>query len=204
MHKRRYNIENRQAQSKQTKDKILSSAKMLFESQGFDGVTIDLIAKDAGVSVPTVYSLFKSKTGILKALIDNALSQDQFESLVHKASTEKTLSGLLKMSAHIATQMYDAEKAFMNSLRGAVTLTAELKNLEKEQEERRYKRQEKTLKVMFEKNKLQGNLDFTKARDILWAMTGRDLFRLLVIERGWSLEDYEKWLADSLTQMLQK
>lgn len=204
MNKRQYNGNSRQSQAKKTKDRILNSAKLLFESQGFDGVTIELLAKQAEVSAPTIYSLFKSKTGVLKALMDTVLDQDQFEDLVQKASLEKNLSGLIKVSAHIAAQMYDAEKALMNALRGASALNMELKNLEKEQEKRRYERQERTLKIMFDQNEFKENMPFTKARDILWAMTGRDLFRLLVIDRGWSVGEYEEWLAESLIQLLQK
>lgn len=204
MNKRQYNGNSRQSQAKKTKDRILNSAKLLFESQGFDGVTIELLAKQAEVSTPTIYSLFKSKTGVLKALMDSVLDQDQFEDLVQKASLEKNLAGLIKVSAHIAAKMYDAEKTLMNALRGASALNMELKNLEKEQEKRRYERQERTLKIMFDQNEFKENMPFTKARDILWAMTGRDLFRLLVADRGWSVCEYEKWLAESLIQILKK
>ena len=32
--------------------------------------------------------------------------------------------------------------------------------------------------------------------------TGRSLYRMLVIERGWSSDDYEHWLANTLITML--
>ena len=43
-----------------------------------------------------------------------------------------------------------------------------------------------------------------EARDIIWALTGRDLYRMLVLERGWSSNDYEKWLGNMLAQILLK
>lgn len=204
MKKRIYSIKNRQIQAKQTKERILASAKLLFESQGFDGFTIEFLAKQAAVSVPTVYSLFKSKIGVLRAVIDSAIDKEQFESLVQNASQEKTLCGYVEISARIATQIYNAEKTFINALRGASSLSAELKNMEKEREERRYKRQEETLKLIANQNEIKETINLTKARDILWAFTGRDMFRLLVIERGWTFEEYEKWLADSLYRILKK
>lgn len=46
------------------------------------------------------------------------------------------------------------------------------------------------------------NLDSAKARDILWALTGRDMYRMLVIEQGWSSDEYEKWLTQLLINTL--
>ncbi len=42
----------------------------------------------------------------------------------------------------------------------------------------------------------------SKARDILWAFTGRDMYRMFVIEQGWTSEEYETWLAQLLVKML--
>jgi hypothetical protein len=41
-----------------------------------------------------------------------------------------------------------------------------------------------------------------KARDILWSLTGRDMYRMLVIERAWSSDEYEKWLEKVLVESL--
>jgi hypothetical protein len=43
-----------------------------------------------------------------------------------------------------------------------------------------------------------------RARDILWALTGGELYRLLVLERGWSPDEYEAWLGEVLVQTLTK
>jgi hypothetical protein len=53
-------------------------------------------------------------------------------------------------------------------------------------------------------NALQPGLAFDHARDILWTLTGRDLFRMLVRGRGWSPEQYENWLGDTLVLALLK
>jgi hypothetical protein len=45
-------------------------------------------------------------------------------------------------------------------------------------------------------------LSATKARDILWAFTGRDMYRMFVVEQGWESEEYEKWLSKLLINTL--
>jgi hypothetical protein len=49
---------------------------------------------------------------------------------------------------------------------------------------------------------LRPELSTDIARDILWTLTGRETYRMLVIECGWPSERYETWLADLLAHAL--
>ena len=198
--KRVYDSSGRQAQAVETKSRILASAKKLFQAEGFELVTIEALAKAAKVSAPTIYSLFQSKRGLLRALMDEALPTEQFLSLVEENKREPSPKKKLAISAKIARQMYDAERAQMDVFRGASVLAPEFKELEKERELRRYKRQEESVKSI-EIHLVEG-LSLAQARDILWAFTGRDMYRMYVVERGWTSDEYEKWLAQLLVKTL--
>lgn len=200
--KRSYKSNTRTNQAAKTRSRILLAAKILFESIGFESVTIEKIAQDAEVSMPTIYSLFQSKRGILRALMDEALAVDQFTELVQQSIEEKSPKDRLKISAKIAREMYDAEKAQMDVFRGAAVLAPEFKELEKEKEMRPYTRQEVTIKAMKKEKSLAKELTLIKARDILWAFTGRDMYRMLVIEQNWTSEEYENFLAQILISTL--
>ncbi len=200
--KRSYKSESRSAQAAQTKERILQAAKSIFESEGFENTTIEKIARTANVSIPTVYSLFQSKRGVLRALMDEVFPKDQFETLVEKSKEALSPEERLLYSAKIARQIYDAERAQMEVFRGASVLSPEFKELEKEREMRRYDRQKITIKAMSEENSLARGISVNKARDLLWVFTGRDIYRMLVIEQGWSSEEYEKWLGQLLVNTL--
>jgi prophage antirepressor-like protein len=46
--------------------------------------------------------------------------------------------------------------------------------------------------------------DVRTATDVGWTLTHPDLYQLLVRQRGWSPEAYERWLAETLcTQLIQ-
>ncbi len=60
---------------------ILESALTVFITYGFKKTSMDDIAKQAGVSRPALYQLFKNKTDIFRAL-----SRDLMENSVNKAS----------------------------------------------------------------------------------------------------------------------
>lgn len=200
--KRPYQSSSRNAQAAQTRKRILESAKNLFESEGFEYATIEKIAQVANVAIPTVYSLFQSKRGILRVLMDEVFPKDQFEALVEKSKKATSPEERLLYSARIARQMYDAERGQMEVFRGASVLSPEFKELERERERRRHERQEVTINAMAEEHSLAKGMSMNRARDILWLFTGRDIYRMLVIEQGWSSEEYEKWLADLLANTL--
>ncbi len=200
--KRIYHSEARSVQAAQTKVRILASAIKLFQSEGFECVTIEKLARDAKVSSPSIYALFKSKRGVLRALMDEALPTDKREALVKKAKQAKSPKEHLMISAKISRQMYDAERAQMDIFRGASVLAPEFKKLEIEREQRRYKRQEEGVKKMMKEKAIIKGISLSKAQDILWVFTGRDMYRLFVVEQGWTSEKYERWLAQLLIKTL--
>src|SRR5512137_3209558 len=61
---------HRQRQAQATRDMIVSAAQALFLEQGYICTTIDVIAERAGVATSTVYAIFGSKRGILRAIRD--------------------------------------------------------------------------------------------------------------------------------------
>jgi len=67
---------NRQAQAQQTKDKVYQVAIELFETKGFENITVDEICKVANVSTGTFYNVFKSKYEILDRIFE--LADDYF------------------------------------------------------------------------------------------------------------------------------
>ncbi|NEA32298.1 hypothetical protein [Streptomyces sp. SID13031] len=52
--------------------------------------------------------------------------------------------------------------------------------------------------------RLEGELAVTATRalDILLACMVAEVYRTLVLERGWSLDEYERWLGDALIAQL--
>lgn len=66
---------NRNEQKQQTALKIMASAKELFAEQGYDTTNTRQIAKHAGVGVGTVFSHFKDKHQLTKALFFSELEK---------------------------------------------------------------------------------------------------------------------------------
>ncbi len=165
-------------------------------------MTIEAIARLAEVSAQSVYAIFKSKTGILIELLDQATFGADYEEAVRKALSAGDPEIRLRLAAPIARQIHDAQSATFDLLRGAGVVAPELARLEEQRECLRYERQERMIISLRAAGRLLPALDHATARDIFWMLTGRDVYRMLVRERGWSSQKYQEWLADTLVQSL--
>jgi AcrR family transcriptional regulator len=192
----------RQRQADDTRRRIIEATRKLLQSEGYAGMTVEAIARRAEVSAQSVYAIFKSKTGILIELLDQATFGADYEDAVRKALSASDPETRLRLAAPIARQIHDAQSATFDLLRGAGVVAPELAKLEQQRECLRYERQEKMIISLREAGSLRPGLDHGTARDIFWMLTGRDVYRMLVRERGWSSQKYQDWLADTLVHSL--
>jgi len=202
--KRAYQSQIRQRRADETRVQIADAARSLFLAHGYEGTKIDAIAAEAGVASQTVYAVFRSKKGILKEIIERARFGPAYQELVRQALETTEPAERLRLAANIARQVYDSEQTEAALLRGAGVVAPELAKMGQEREIRRFKAQKATVKVLLESGKLRDHLKESKVRDILWTLTGREIYYMLVIERGWNSNEYERWLADLLITSLLK
>jgi AcrR family transcriptional regulator len=199
---RSYESSLRKEKAEQTKRNIVAAAKRLFAAKGYDGTTIEQIAKRAKIATSTVYFFFKSKEGVLNELIHRSLFGPEYEFLLERYRSLSDPIAALKMAAPISRTIYDAARSEMAFILGIYALSPEIGKVFSSLEQQRYERQEPTIRLLESHGLLPGHLDVSRARDLLWMLTCRENYRLLVIQRGWSSEEYEAWLAGALVQSL--
>jgi AcrR family transcriptional regulator len=197
---RPYQSAMRQRQAEETKHRIIAAARKILKSKGYKGMTIEAIAKKAEVAVPTVYAVFGSKTGILAELMDEATFGPDYEQLVREAVQTREPHNRLLFAARIARRVHDAASSTFDLMSGAGVVAPELAELEKKRESHRYAAQESMVELL--EGHLRPGITTQGARDIIWALTGRALYRMLVRERGWTSQKYEDWLGETLCQSL--
>jgi AcrR family transcriptional regulator len=199
---RRYNAPARRAKAAQTRARILATAKAAFSEHGVDRVTIDDIAQKAGVSAPTVYALFRSKSGIIKEIIQATFFGPTYARVAQRTRSTSDPLELLRITASISRVIFDTEKEEIGLMRGTSAFSPELKEIEREFELIRFDLQESRARLLVETFPVARRLGLTKVREIMWMYTGRDIYRMLVLERGWSSDEYEHWLGETLIHAL--
>ncbi len=202
MRKRPYKSLVRQRQASDTRRRIVEVTRQLLQSEGYDGMTIEAIAQRAEVSAQSVYAIFKSKTGILIALLDQSTFGPDYVEVVGQALSASDPETRLRRAASVARQIRGAQSAAFDLMRGTGVVAPELAKLEQQRERLRYEKEESMITFLREAGRLRPGLSHKTARDIFWMFTGGDVYRMLVRERGWSPQKYQDWLADTLVHSL--
>ena len=200
--KRVYDSPARQRQADETRERIANAARRLLEKTGYAGMTIPAVAKAAGVAVPTVYAIFGSKKGIVSELLDAARFGEAYQALFAQVMKLTDPLERLAFAPRFARQIYEAEVPVENLLRGAGMLAPELAAVEQERDCQRYDHQAMQIDGLQRAKLLRAGLSREAARDVLWSLTSRELYRMLVRERGWSGDQYEQWLKDVIRREL--
>ena len=200
--KRQYVSKVRSRRADATRARVLDAAKKLFMRHGIDGTTIAEIARKAGVAVPTVYALYKSKEGILRSLMQTALFGPRFQNARAKLDGVADPVKLIALSAEVARAIYESESAELGLIRGSSAFSPALRKLEQEFEAIRFEMQHERVRLLFVQGKHHRGLTLQEARRILWMFTSRDLYRMLVHAGGWTPNQYQHWLSDAILSAL--
>jgi AcrR family transcriptional regulator len=200
--RRVYESPARQHQAEETRRRIAEAAKKLLEETGYTGMTIPAVAKAAGVAIPTVYAVFGSKKGIVSELLDQARFGDAYQALITEARKVTDPMQLLEFPPRFARRIYEAEIPVENLLRGAGMVAPEFAAVEDERNCQRYDSQAMVIDALVRAKLLRPELTRDAARAVLWSLTSREIFRMLVRERGWPGDQYEAWLREALRREL--
>lgn len=200
--KRKYNSKVRAEKSQAKRADILNTARILFSKNGIDQTTIDEIAKKASVSMPLVYAVFESKAGIVRQLGDRFVFGEDYKQLVKQSHSFKDARDSLKLAPKIASTIFAMEQKQLGFLWNEKAASLEVKDLLAKLETQRYERQAFIIERLQMQGYLSIELDIKSARDILWSLTGRDLYKKLVIEQRWIDEKYIELLVSILCKSL--
>jgi len=148
MRKRPYKSLVRQRQASDTRRRIVNATRQLLQSEGYDGMTIEAIAQRAKVSAQSVYAIFKSKTGILIALLDQSTFGPDYDDVVRQALSASDPETRLRRAASVARQIRGAQSEAFDLMRGAGVVAPELAKLEQQRERLRYEREESMISFL--------------------------------------------------------
>ncbi len=187
-----------------TRARIADAAYGLLVDKGYEGMTIEGIARAAEVAPQTVYAVFRSKAGILAELLDRTAFGPNYQELIQHARENEHPSERLRFAARIARHIFDSQLETIDLLQGASMVTPELAELIQDRECLRFEKQKHMIDFLAKTGWLDPSMGPDQARDILWALTGREFYNMLVRQRKWSSQQYEGWLGDILVLSLIK
>jgi AcrR family transcriptional regulator len=205
---RPYDTSRRAERTQASKRAVVAAAHDLFLARGFADTTVEAISTASRVPIATVYRLFKTKTAILKQVIDEAIVGDDTpiplgdRSVVKDAQAAEDPKAMTAAFAHVARQVFDNTAALRLVLRVAAALDADAAALQDSIEEQRRVGQARVARALASNAFLRRGLKEAEARAIVYALMSIDTYRILSFEEHWSGARYERWLAEALYRLL--
>jgi AcrR family transcriptional regulator len=197
-----------QARTRLARRAVVEAARTLFLERGYGATTVGSISALADVPSATVYRLFSSKHGILKALLDVSIVGDdeavpmaerpQVRSLLAEPDPRRQLAGFVKNAARVNARVAPVHRILVS----AAGTDPDAAQLLDELTRQRQQGQRAIARSLARGGALRSQLRERDAADVIHALLSPELHRLLVDDRGWKTERYERWLTALLVEQL--
>ncbi|GGP02711.1 TetR/AcrR family transcriptional regulator [Nonomuraea glycinis] len=200
--RRRYDSLRRAAQAVDTRAEIVRAARRLFVARGWAATTVRDVAREAGVSVPTVYSVYGNKAGLTRALADAAdlsagLSQQVAQLEAAAGNPERQLATMAAFDRRLYERAGDVITLVREAGRTEPELAAAYRDGRRRADETRV-----AVFSSWPAGTLRPGLDVQQAVDIYAGLCSIDVYTTLTAERGWSPDRVEQWWSETLVREL--
>lgn len=205
---RSYESPRRRAQAQATRLAILEAAQRLFQDRGYGATSVPAIAERAEVSLKTVYVVFETKAKLLRTLWEERLGGEEarlavtdrtwYQEMLEETDPYRQVALLAAQSRGVKSR----SGALMEVIRNAAVADSEIAHLWDDIQTKLHKLSHSIVDHWRAKGVLREDFECDTASDLLWTLNHPSVWKLLVIERGWSETQYEEWLRDTLTDQL--
>jgi AcrR family transcriptional regulator len=206
--RRRYDATRRRLAAAETRAAILAAARALFLAHGYAATTMLAIADRAGVALDTVYAVIGPKPALFRELIETSISgterpvtADERDYVV-AIRAEPDPRRKIALYARAIRSIMPRLAPLIVVLGEASRADPELAALWREIGERRAENMRRFVTDLMEAGGLRSGVSLEEAADFVWSTNAPEFYHLLVTERGWTPEQFERWLADTWTRML--
>lgn len=190
-------------QSRATRRRIVAAATTLFLRDGFLTTTMAAVAQEAGVVVQTLYLSFGNKTKILKAAFDTAIVGDDEPVPIFdrdwfvSAQTNPDGPAALAAFVHGTSAVMQRSTPLYNVIRAAAA-EPEVAELLSNNKRERHAGFTQVAQAIASRKGFAPDLAPADAAGVLYAVQSEETFALLVLEHGWSPQQWEEWVLQTL------
>lgn len=206
--KRKYDSSKRQARALESQTQIIETARELFIENGYSGVSIETIARKAKASPETIYSVFKNKRTILSRAMDFASDPGggpipiMLRAAIQEVASERNQHKQIEMFAGRMQIFLSHIAPLVGIVRDAAKTEPEIKKLLNKYLDDRYQGMGFFIDCLLANGPLRNGLSKLSAVETIWVLASAEVYNLLIVNRGWSEEEYVDWLAETLTRLL--
>jgi AcrR family transcriptional regulator len=193
-------MNRRERQAADTRREILDTALRLFAERGYVRTSIADIAAEAGVAVPTVYTSVGAKPVILRHLLDRIDERSGVGPLAERLRAERDPATVLSIGVHITRQIAERSGDIVRALASAAGADAEIAEVYAAGLARHRAGAQAAIERIAQLRALHPPAD--EATAILATITSTIVYDTLTRDFGWSFDECERWLTETLAAQL--
>jgi AcrR family transcriptional regulator len=184
----------RQQQAAATRGLIAEAARRLFAVAGYGATSIEAIAAEAGVAVRTVYSAFGTKREVLSLICEQWLERARARERAGEVLAEPDPARRLRGTASWLRALYEAGFDVVLIFEAATDESAETRELLRAKLAGRNQAMDAMIAS------LDGHLrtPVPQVQAVYRALAAPGVYRELVEESGWTPDQFERWVGDTL------
>ncbi len=198
MSPRPYQSPLRAAHAEETRNRISSAARELFEELGFNAATVTEIARRAGVSAATVYAVYQSKAGIIEALLVDLEAAAGMDWRVPQMLDEPDPHRALRLYVAGNRAIFEHGHTVIRAVYDALG-NPEVRALAQAGDASRRRATQALTRRWHRDRALRTGLGAQRASETMWLLSSPEQYLLATDVLGWSAESYERWLVELLT-----
>ncbi|BFO18090.1 hypothetical protein SHKM778_44780 [Streptomyces sp. KM77-8] len=198
--RRSYQSPLREERAAETRARILTAARELFADEGFAATTVAMIAARAKVAKPTVHAAFGTKAAIIVAMLGELAAAADREGWDRRIQQETDPRRKLALCASFLRKLYANSRDVWTA---AINASSDPSVVELKEQGERDSRQslEPVIASLADAGALRDDLTPESAVERAWMLSALELY-FRAGRLGWSDDEYESWLAESLAHQL--
>jgi AcrR family transcriptional regulator len=171
---------------------ILDAARRLFESKDLATVTLEEVAREAGVSRQAVYVNFGSRAGLLVALVGHVDEIGGLQAKIAKVLQSPTAVGALEALVDFRARYTPSIYQLASKVDAARRFDADAEASWRDRMRHRYNHSRAVAHRLATEGVLAAGWTEADAADLIWSLTSIRAYEDLVIDRGWSPNRYRQ------------
>ena len=205
---RAYDASGRRDRAKATRAAVLDVAREMFIERGYAKVSIAAIAKAAGVSAETIYKTVGPKPALLKAVSDATIAGDnepltlEAREHIQRAIAEPDPATKIQHYANLIAATQPRYAPISQLARQAAQTDPDAAEIWAAMNAERLTGATRMVQHFHENGLLRNDITVEQGADLVWTYNSVEIYELLVLTRGWSLDAYRDFIRKALIAAL--
>lgn len=192
----------RKKQAAATREDILAAARRLFATKGYASTSMAAIASGAETAVQTIYDSVGPKHAIILALVDVIEEEAGVEEFRQRIAQAEDPRDLIALLVALTRRFTERSGDVFRAMASAAPTEPDVAAAWRRANEQHHTGARHVAGRLAGMDSLKPGMAPERASDVIGVLTWGLMWQQLTQDRGWSLDECEAWMVETITSLL--